>query len=280
MFTNGAFIWLDRGGHDRSCIRMWGFFLLLITFSRSQPNKTVSAWLWFCKFHSAVERQRIWKPTSTIWKRSRGGLCIIDEALYRQTELNTEMLTAQPRRPAVGGWVGSVEEEVKSSGLFCWLCICRKKAADVKQAMKHKSRSDQEWWCSRKQSTGNERGQIIHFRKRNFCPAHKWIFVPLCLITWLCRPGEGTTLAWKCQEAAHVGANFLRYSHVDCFSNQKHETSVSSALVRVGFPEKFLKKPVRTFPPSAHNPTPPETTMYELTSASHCERFIKVCNVI
>lgn len=38
--------------------------------------------------------------------RGVGGLCIIDEALYRQTELNTEMLTAQPHRPAVGGWVG------------------------------------------------------------------------------------------------------------------------------------------------------------------------------
>lgn len=176
MFTNGAWIWLDRGGHDRSfpasrCV----FFLPLITFSRSLPNKTpaVSAWLSFCKFHSAVERQRIWKPTSTIWKMSRwgGGLCIIDEALYRQTELNTEMLTAQPHRPAVGGWVGNVGEEVKSSGLFCWLCICRKKAANVKQVMKHKSRWDQ--GCSRKQSTRNERGQIIHFRKRHFCPAHK-----------------------------------------------------------------------------------------------------------
>lgn len=51
--------------------------------------------------------------------RGVGGLCIIDEALYRQTELNTEMLTAQPHRPAVGGWVGSVGEEAKRSGLLC-----------------------------------------------------------------------------------------------------------------------------------------------------------------
>lgn len=39
---------------------------------------------------------------STVWKESRG-LCIIDEALYRQTKLNTEMLAALPRRTLVVG---------------------------------------------------------------------------------------------------------------------------------------------------------------------------------
>lgn len=34
------------------------------------------------------------------------GLCIIDEALYRQTKLNTETLAALPQRTVVGGWVG------------------------------------------------------------------------------------------------------------------------------------------------------------------------------
>lgn len=43
------------------------------------------------------------------------GLCIIDEALYRQTKLNTETLAALPRRRrrrvVVGGWVSAGEGE-------------------------------------------------------------------------------------------------------------------------------------------------------------------------
>lgn len=58
-------------------------------------------------------------PELPPYGRGVGGLCIIDEALYRQTELNAEMLAAQPHRPAVGGWVGNVGEEVKSSVLLC-----------------------------------------------------------------------------------------------------------------------------------------------------------------
>lgn len=54
-------------------------------------------------------------PELPPYGRGVGGLCIIDEALYRQTELNA----AQPHRPAVGRWVGSVGEEVTSSGLLC-----------------------------------------------------------------------------------------------------------------------------------------------------------------
>lgn len=50
--------------------------------------------------------------------RGVGSLCIIDEALYRQTALNAEMLAAPPPRPAAGGW-GCGEEEAKSGALLC-----------------------------------------------------------------------------------------------------------------------------------------------------------------
>lgn len=59
--------------------------------------------------------------------RGVGGLCIIDEALYRQTELNAEMLAAQPHRPAVGGWVGGERggRSKEQRAPLLTLCICR-----------------------------------------------------------------------------------------------------------------------------------------------------------
>lgn len=48
------------------------------------------------------------KTRTPPYGRGVGGRCIIDEALYRQTKLNTEALAAPPRRtPPVGGWVGA-----------------------------------------------------------------------------------------------------------------------------------------------------------------------------
>lgn len=58
---------------------------------------------------------------STIW-RGVGGLCIIDEALYRQTELNAEMLAAQPHRRVGGG--GSKEQPAPLLTLY----ICREES--------------------------------------------------------------------------------------------------------------------------------------------------------
>lgn len=57
-----------------------------------------------------------------------GGLCIIDEALYRQTELNAEMLAAQPRRPAVGGWGSGWGGSKEQRAPLLTLCICREES--------------------------------------------------------------------------------------------------------------------------------------------------------
>lgn len=54
-------------------------------------------------------------PELPAYGRGVGGRCIIDEALYRQTELNAEMLAASAWQ-ICSGWVG---KEGKSSVLLC-----------------------------------------------------------------------------------------------------------------------------------------------------------------
>lgn len=69
------------------------------------------------------------KTRTPPYGRGVGGRCIIDEALYRQTKLNTEALAAPPRRTLlVGGWVrgcgGGREHRDLLFSPLCY-CVCR-----------------------------------------------------------------------------------------------------------------------------------------------------------
>lgn len=68
-------------------------------------------------------------PELPPYGRRVGGLCIIDEALYRQTKLNRGACSSASEDGG-GRWVGSVGEGVKSS-MLTYFCICRKKGASV-----------------------------------------------------------------------------------------------------------------------------------------------------
>lgn len=93
----GLFLYPDVGGFSTS--------YNLLQVSPQQNSRCISLvvilQVSFCR--GATENMKTYFHHM---EEESGGLCIIDEALYRQTELNTEMLTAQPHRPAVGGWVG------------------------------------------------------------------------------------------------------------------------------------------------------------------------------
>lgn len=73
-----------------------------------------------------------------------GGLCIIDEALYRQTELNTEMLTAQPPRPAVGGWVGAWGRKQSAAGSSVDFLYLQEERCQCEAGYETQGRSDED----------------------------------------------------------------------------------------------------------------------------------------
>lgn len=113
------------------------------SFYFSQPSAGLPLYQLGCDFASLIllwshgEYESLLPP----YGRGVGGLCIIDEALYRQTELNTEMHTAhRDASQASGGWVGGEcggGSKAQRAPLLTF-CICRKKAAHVKQVMKHR----------------------------------------------------------------------------------------------------------------------------------------------
>lgn len=87
---------------------------VLVRFSRRREEKPRRA------FHRMEEES--------------GALCIIDEALYRQTKLNTEKLAAlPPRMEVVGGRVGEgAQRDVQFSRLT--YCICTEQGRDKKDS--------------------------------------------------------------------------------------------------------------------------------------------------